>query len=154
MRRVLLPCLLLSFALAMAAGGKHISARAGFSIPHTDEIGSASVIMDITGAKGTFQYAAEDHEAELLCSTECVAPLYPHVIIKATQILTTKFKGKSFTMTAKADFQGEPVKIEVTAYDGGRGLRSDTFEIRCTDANGALVYQRSGKIETGDIAID
>jgi hypothetical protein len=151
MRRFALLFLPVCFAVAFAAGGRHISARAGFSIPHEAQIGSASVVMDISGTKGTFQYAAEDHD-DLLCSTEPIAMRYPHVIIKSTKILSTNFKGRSFTMVAEADFQGEPVKIEVFATDGGP-RQADSFEIKCFDANGGLIYMRGNKIEVGDISI-
>lgn len=129
-----------------------ITARAGFSIQGEHEIGAASIVMDVTGTTGSFQFAAEDHGDHLLCATDPHGALvYPEIVVRSTRIRETRFQGRRFTMTADGWFQGDPCVIDVVATDGGR--RGDTFEIICKSPNGVLLYQRSAKIQTGDIRI-
>lgn len=139
---------------ALAQDPTHgIHARAGFRIYHPaeGEIGACSLVVNVTGSQGSIQYAAEDHSGTLLCS---LAPArYPEIVVKSTRILAVAYQGNRVTMTADGTQQGDPIRIELTAVDRGRSGRNDSFEIRCTDSNGALVYQRGGTVESGDIAI-
>lgn len=129
-----------------------ITARAGFSIQGEHEIGAASIVMDITGTTGSFQFAAEDHGDHLLCAADPNANLlYPEIVVRSTRIRETHFQGRRFTMTADGWYQGDPCVISVVATDGGK--RGDSFEIICKSPDGALLYQRSAKIQTGDIRI-
>lgn len=109
------------------------------------EKGTASVNFKLYSGPnptGNLLYAAEDHDRGL----------YPHIVVRLTQIRSLTIEGKTAHVLGEGEFHDEVAQIEAIIVDGGPKGRGDRFTIRVKQGD-IIAYERTSNIGVGDFEV-
>jgi hypothetical protein len=135
---------------ACALALETFSASAGAGLDADSSLGHmdvASLVFDLRGTEssvyGELSFAGEAHDHGR----------YPEIVVSVSQPKAVTVKGKLLKLSGPGVYNGEPVTVRATAFDGGPKGSGDRFSIECADASGRARFSASGAVVSGDIRI-
>ncbi len=145
-------------ALAAVAGDKTVKGRGvvRIELDHSEE-GSTHVLMalnvDITQGettKGRFLFAGDDHEHS--GGHEHYGPSYPGRVVQLNRFELLTIEPGAVTMRGQGTLNGMPVIVYAKIVD--KGEAGDELEVKVSELDGHVTYERQGTLVAGNIKLE